>query len=217
MKSITFSLLTLIVGATTSVHALNLFVNGDFSSGNTAFTTGYAYSPGNLIKHTAYDVVANPHNDNTYAASFGDHSGSGGLMLCVNDSDNYSGIAWSQTVNVSPNIQYQLSAWAASWAYYMQPIDPSPALLHITINGVQLGSDTQLPAADGQWANFGGTWNSGSATQAIVSFYDVNTNSAGGNDFSLDDLSFQAVPEPSSVALLGLAAGAMAICGRRNR
>jgi hypothetical protein len=32
----------------------------------------------------------------------------------------------------------------------------------------------------------------------------IDTNTAGiGNDFTLDDLSFQAVPEPSSLFLLG--------------
>jgi hypothetical protein len=132
-------------------------------------------------------------------------------MLAINNNANSTAVAWSETVNVTAGTSYQFSGWAASWAYAYQPIDPTPALLRVYINGQQQSPDFQLPGADGQWTNFGVTWNSGASTQATIQITDVNTL-VGGNAFALDDLAF-GVPEPSSTALLTLVGGVVA--GRR--
>ncbi len=212
MKTTAISIIALVLGLTVSVSAQNLLVNGNFSAGNSGFTSAFSYSPGNLLPTGVYDVVANPEFDNIYAASFGDHTTGSGLMLAVNNNANSTAVVWSETVNVNSGTAYQFSGWGASWAYYYAPIDRSPALLRVYINGQQQAPDFQLPAADGQWQNFGLAWNSGASTHATIQILDVNTL-VGGNAFVLDDLSLQAVPEPSSIALLGL--GAVLVAGRR--
>ena len=54
------------------------------------------------------------------------------------------------------------------------------------------------------------------STSARISIWNAQT-AAGGNDFALDNLSFQteAVPEPASVAALGI--GALGMLRRRRR
>lgn len=214
MKTTTVSLLALIMGITVSASAQNLLVNGDFSVGNSGFTTAFQDYSGSLLPAGSYSVVANPEFANIYAASFGDHTTGSGLMLAVNNNANSTAVVWSETVNVNSGTSYQFSGWGASWAYYYAPIDLSPALLRVSINGQPQAPDFQLPAADGQWLNFGVSWNSGASTQATIEISDVNTL-VGGNAFVLDDLSLQAVPEPSSIALLAVAAALVA--GRRMR
>ena len=65
-------------------QGVNLLTNGDFSAGNTGFTSQYTYSPGNLLHEGTYTVDNNPHNDSIYGASFGDHTTGKGLMLIAN-------------------------------------------------------------------------------------------------------------------------------------
>ena len=82
--------------------------------------------------------------------------------------------------------------------------DPSPAELHFTINGVQIGSDITLSDQDGQWSQFSASWNSGTSSVATITLVDLNTV-AIGNDFALDDVSFSGpavVPEPSTFTVV---------------
>jgi hypothetical protein len=50
---------------------VNLITNGDFSLGNTGFTSDYTYTPGNLGASFTYDILANLHSDHPAAASYG--------------------------------------------------------------------------------------------------------------------------------------------------
>ncbi len=165
--------------ATTS----NLIVNGDFSAGNTGFTSQYLYSPGNLSSDTSYDIGTDPQTDNPSGLSFGDHTTGSGLMMLVNGATNSGVILWAETVNVTPNQTYSLCAWMAQWAA------PRPfSTMEFLINGVQAGSDFTNTAA-GTWQQFSSIWNSGSATQAAITIVDLNLDYSG-NDFALDDISF---------------------------
>jgi hypothetical protein len=214
MKTNVMSLLTLVIGITVPASAQNLLVNGNFSAGNSGFTTAFQDYSGSLLPAGSYSVVANPEFANIYAASFGDHTTGSGLMLAVNNNANSTAVVWGETVSVNSGTAYQFSGWGASWAYYYAPIDLSPALLRVYINGQQQAPDFQLPAADGQWLNFGLSWNSGASTQATIQIVDVNTL-VGGNAFVLDDLNLHAVPEPSTIALLAFAA--VLVAGRRRQ
>ena len=164
----------------------NLIVNGDFESGNTAFSSDYTFSPGSITSPAAYNVVHDPLNAHPLAASYGDHTSGSGLMMAVNGATTSDSTVWSQTVPVTPNTDYQLSVWVASWFF-----DLSAVQLEFRISGESVGAFTAL-STTGVWQQFAMTWNSGANVSAVIEVVDSNTNSSG-NDFTLDDISFTAV------------------------
>jgi hypothetical protein len=188
----------------------NLLTNGDFEAGNTGFTSGYAYTPGNIYGENTYDVVSNPHDDHPLANSYGDHTTGSGLMLALNGDTSSNVAAWSETVQVTAGNEYDFDGFLSSWSQGYGPI----ARLELVINGTDIG-EADAPAAGGVWSQFSDAWNAGAATSATITLYDLET-AASGNDFSLDDLSFSqnlplgdtnAAPAPASgmAALIGFA------------
>ena len=171
----------------------NLLVNGNFELGDTGFSSGYTYSAGDIQPEGVYDVISNPYYDHPGASSFGDHTTGSGKMLAVNGSSNPSQIVWSETIIVATNTTYFLSGWGASWGHYSgDELDPNPAQLVFSVNGIQIGNPVQIPANNGVWQSFTTAWNSQSSTQAIIQIRDLNTGH-DGNDFALDDLVFAAL------------------------
>jgi hypothetical protein len=175
--------------------AANLLVNGDFTLGNTGFTSDYVFTSDTQPEGT-YCVDTNPHHCHPGGASYGDHTSGNGLMLNANGSVIPSQIVWQETVTVAPHTQYTFSGWAASWGKVggdLVGVDPSPARLRFFINGFQVGQDFPVASQNGQWLQFVTSWQSESNTSATIVIVDVNVD-AFGNDFSLDDLSLQAEP-----------------------
>ncbi len=162
-----------------SVHAANLIVNGDFTAGNTGFTSAYPYVVSN-INAGEYGIATNPQAWNVNYASFGDHTGSGKMMV-VNGATAPMSV-WKETVTVSPNKSYKFSAWIAS-AYYL-----NPGVILLRINGTDLLSFTP-GTTTGKWYSFAAGWYSGSSTSAVLEIMNTSTE-ATGNDFVLDDLVF---------------------------
>jgi hypothetical protein len=168
--------------------AANLLVNGDFSLGNTGFTSDYVFTS-NTVPEGTYCVDTDPQNCHPGAASYPDHTGGNGLMLNANGAVSPDRIVWQQTVPVAPQTSYTFSGYAASWGD-AGGFEPSPAQLRFFINGVQVGQDFMLTSSHGQWLLFVVHWDSESNTSATVEIVDVNIEGFG-NDFSLDDLSLQ--------------------------
>jgi hypothetical protein len=192
----------------------DLLTNGDFHLGPAGFGSDYAFNstldgPG---AEGRYFAGVNPHDVSALAASFGDHTSGNGLMLLMNGSPNPNTTVWLEQVAVTPGAGYHFVGFARSWG---GSADPSPAVLRIEINGQSIGSDTALPAAVSAWALLDRGWNAGAATTATIRIVDMNTT-VDGNDFALDDLSFE-TPEPGGFALtaLAMAAGGM-LRGRRR-
>lgn len=175
-----------------------LVVNGDFTSGNTNFTSGYAYDPnpnGLYAPESEYAV----YHDAWYTHSnfWGyDHTSNSGLtpdnFMVVNGA-KYAPqpTVWQQTVSVVPNTDYYYSAWAIS----LNNVAPF-AKLRFEVNSVQVGTTATLTSGINSSLNpwlpkdrFYGSWNSGAATTAVIRIIDLET-AAGGNDFGLDDISF---------------------------
>ena len=138
-------------GTATMGVATELVVNGDFSQGNTGFTSDYNYVPtpyvnGNpltgLWPEKTYNVYPNA-NPYTHTLFFGkDHTtGSGNApdnFMIVNGYGN-TAVIWEQTVNVMPNTDYYFSAWAMNLNNY-GPF----ARLQFEVNGVPVGTIADL-------------------------------------------------------------------------
>lgn len=163
-----------------------LVVNGDFSGGNTGFSSSYVYcnTANCIVNEGMYSVGANPNFFHT--GFFGaDHTTGSGDMMIVNGAGTAGTSVWCQTITVTPNTVYQFSTWVSSMN------TSSPAQLQFSINNVPIGTTFNAPATTYTWNQFFATWNSGSNTTATICILNQNT-SLGGNDFGLDDISFMA-------------------------
>ncbi len=183
--------------------AEELVSNGNFSAGNTAFTTTYNYIGGAsstaLYPEGTYTVANNANNYHNLFYCNQDHTSATGNFMIVNGSAaGYE--VWEQSVAVQPNTTYYFSAWATSMNN-----GSTNAELRFAVNDVQVGTTAMLPPGAGDnsgpftWYQFYGTWNSGNNTSAIINIVDLQT-APGGNDFGLDDISF-ATLSPASLTV----------------
>lgn len=173
----------------------NLVSNGDFSLGNQGFTSGYTYcNSSNCLYPEGYYAVGT--NANFFHSAFTgiDHTTGTGNFMIVNGAGALNTVIWSQNITVKPNVNYNFSIWVSSMDL------SSPAALQFEINGIALGAVFNAPSDINDWQNFFITWNSGTATSAIITILNQNT-SLGGNDFGLDDISFLEVCPTQQPAL----------------
>lgn len=207
------SALALLPALAAVASAQNLVVNGDFELGTTGVISDYAYVPfaGNATaqvsegKYTVGDIVPPSYGD---WAPFHDHTTGLGNLLSANGAPSPDSAVWSQTIAVQPNTDYRIS-------FFLAEISTPASLASIDVRQglLSLGS-FQAPSAQDVWEGHTLTWNSRANTVLALSLHDLNT--AGSyNDFALDDISVQAVPEPTTLAALGL--GAVALLRRRRR
>jgi hypothetical protein len=159
----------------------DLVINGSFESGTSGFTSSYAISP-SLGSPGTIAVGTDSQALNPSWPSYHDHTSGSGPMLLVNGSTTAGGTAWSEQVAAAPGTPYTFSGWEMS---LYQP----PGELRFLVNGKVVGQVT-TPAVGGLWTRFAFSWSSGSATNATLEILDEST-SFGGNDFGLDDLSFE--------------------------
>lgn len=177
------------------VTGSNIVANGDFSSGNTGFTSSYSMPAscpgcccGVLSNEGTYGVNANPHNLHTNFTSMGDHTSGSGKMLIVNGASAANVTVWKENITIQPNTNYVFSVWATSVT------SANPAILQFSINGGTLGTIALSSSlSNGTWQYFTTVWNSGSAS-GTVPIALVNQNTASnGNDFAIDDIVFAPV------------------------
>jgi type IX secretion system substrate protein len=183
-----FASVTSTITYTLNVTALSeLIYNGDFSAGDTGFTTGYIPGTGGISgtisNEGEYDINTNPHNSHIDFATFGDHTSGTGNMLIVNGSDNFNVPLWCQSIAVVPFSNYDFSAWLRTCNWQ------NPAIFQFTINGTAIAPNFYLTADTNTWVQFLQTWNSDTSSTAEICITDISTWSAG-NDFAVDDISF---------------------------
>ena len=231
-KSKTFrqecQVLTALVGMAITaapLQAQNLVTNGDFSAGNTGFSSDYTYSPGNGFPAATYTVNNNPQSFNSLFVSAGDHTSGDGLMLVANGSSDINDIVWSSTViPISAATNYFFEA------YLMNVFPDNPPILSFTVS-LDGAPETSLailgvPSGTGVWNGLSTTFNSGFATSATL--YLRNAQSAfGGNDFALDDVYLGTtsivnppvggVPEPSIWLMMIFGFGVIGAAIRNRR
>lgn len=166
-----------------------LVINGDFSAGNTGFSSDYTYVvdlpavQNEMVPEGTYTVITNPNLVHTGFSPCTDHTSGSGNMMVVNGAANLQDI-WCQTVSVTPGALYNISAWVAS-------VNPaSPAQLQFSINGIPIGNIVNAVSTPCVWIPFNAIWNAGSNTTAQICILNLNT-AAGGNDFALDDISMK--------------------------
>ena len=191
-------------------------VNGNFSAGNTGFTSGYTF--GSVANPGTYTIGTNP---STVPGAFGDWTSTGdhttgtGNMFISNGGTSASTPVWSETVAVSPNTNYVFSFWG------MTVSSSNPASLALQVNGTPTGTAQDFGAI-GVWQNFTIPFNPGNSNSVTLTLFDNNT-AAGGNDFALDDIHLNngppsATPLPGSLILgcVGLAS-VLVLYGLRRR
>ncbi|MBI4931763.1 MAG: PKD domain-containing protein [Bacteroidetes bacterium] len=187
----------IVTDASCSPSGVELVNNGDFSAGNAGFSSGYSYCnmPGCMGPEGTYGVGTNPIFYNGGFCVCGDHTSGSGNMMVVNGAGIPGSNVWCQTIPVTPNTTYNFSTWVTS-------INPSsPAILQFYINGIPLCASFNAPPACCVWLQFFCVWNSGANTSANICIVNQNTT-LGGNDFALDDISFQACTSCSTTAVI---------------
>ena len=135
----------------------NLVVNGDFESGNSGFTSGYVVgtggSWGQLSAEGTYAITTDPHLVHSNFSSCSDVGTTApGNMLVVNGATVPNTIVWQEVITVSPNMNYEFSAWVMS---VMNISSNDVASLQFFIDGIQIGSvfSPTLIACDWQQFN----------------------------------------------------------------
>lgn len=196
-----------LVLASSVASAQNLVANGDFSLGNTGFFSGYSYAdpatdalyPENVYTITANTVtpyVLNTHGDGI--TDYNDHTTGKGLFMAVNGSTTADSLVWAQSLTgLTIGQTYNFSAWVSRWT----PGNEASANLRVTVDGNSIAQFND-PDQSGLWIQRTGIFTAAStyADVQIRNFADARR----GNDFSLDDISVQAVPEPGMIAAVSL-------------
>jgi hypothetical protein len=177
-----------VVTTPSSSMGANLFTNGNFSAGNTGFSSAYTYT-------TTYSpcnyYVASGWFGTSFGTSDTDHTPSADNMYMSIDGCTSPRKIWEETIGVVPGNMYQFSFWATD-AYLTQPIfevhfigDVSGDNIVATING-NAGTPTGF-----NWTEYGvKCWRSGRDKTLTVRI--INRQTAyNGDDFGMDDFSFR--------------------------
>jgi hypothetical protein len=212
-----------------SQASANLVNNGDFSAGNSGFTSGYTYvapggpapsgNPNTLWDEGTYSIGTDPNSFHASWATFAAPGGSGNMMI-VNGDRTANVTIWQGTLTsgLVAGQTYELSAYVAN--LYPPPVasgtaPTAPAQLQFSVGGIQVGSTYTAPGV-GVWYQFTTTFVAGTGP---ISVLDLNTL-PNGNDFALANISLVAVPEPTTMvagALLLLPFGASTLRILRRR
>ncbi len=170
---------------TSEKKGTNLIVNGNFSAGNSGFSSQYTYNAASGINPGVYTVSNNPVAWHPQMPACTDHTGAAGNgnMMIVNGAQTANVNVWTQTVTVQPNTNYAFETWVQHMT------SSNPAQLQFSINGVLIGPVFTANNTSCIWDRFYSSWNSGNNTTATIAI--VNQNEVfTGNDFALDDISF---------------------------
>ncbi len=159
----------------------NLFVNGNFESGNTNFYTQYIEGTDVAGK---YLVTNDPKDFYGGFASCGDHTLGYGNMMVLDGSTLPDQKVWCQQVDVSPNTTYAFSAWfqnVCATCLWGEPI------IDFRVNNQSIGI-VQKTGQGCIWEQFTSYWDSDSNMTAEFCLFTDELDPVG-NDFAIDDIS----------------------------
>lgn len=190
-----------------AASAANLITNGDFSAGNSGFTSQYTYVTdgvmNSLFPEGTYTVGANPMADHQYFVP-----DSGNLYLIVNGATGGDAkavyIANGSFGAGTYSFGARVSDVCCNASFGNGSNAPSQLLFEIsydnfTTAGIQIAQYTTAPPDAGIFNPVNSTF---TANQAFTFRIYDGSLAASGNDFAIDDLSIAAVPEPSTWAMM---------------
>lgn len=173
----------------TTLSSTNLITNGNFEAGNTGFTSSYTYfvgpKPPNMSEGK-YAIANSPQTPHSAFANCGDHTTGTGQQMVINGATVAGVAVWSQTVAVQPGQDYIFTYWVQSVN------STNPSILQLSVNGVLAGSPYTVTSTTCTWQKFQYNASAGASTTLTLQLVNQNTI-ASGNDFSLDDISFNVV------------------------
>jgi hypothetical protein len=165
----------------------NLVTNGNFSAGNTGFSTSYTYSASSCYVEGQYSIASSGSAVHTAFCTTGDHTSGSGLYMIVNGAPSITNV-WCQNMAVSINTWYRFSFWGMN---VCASCGDSPQF-SISVNGIPASNPcaTFVFNTTCNWKYYEVYWNSMGSTSANICITNLNTY-AGGNDFALDDIEFR--------------------------
>jgi hypothetical protein len=176
---ISVSVLLLIAPGT---HAQNLIANGNFESGNTAFSSDYGYTSGGNCCEGQYTIRDNGSSFNGAFVNPPPSSVGSSLMMVINGSTSPNQRIWYQAVPVVPGTIYRLSLRGCT------AVQGGPAILQWQISGGLIGTSITLPTETRVWSDLVAEWSAPIGVNSILlAVRDLNTASFP-NDFYIDDL-----------------------------
>lgn len=200
----------------------NMITNGNFEAGNIGFSSSYGFvdydnsdplfgtpplTPANGGGQGMYDqgkyTITNVQPGAWHDLWRNDVNLTGhGWYMLFNGSTAGNTNAWSQNVaGLEAGKQYQLS-FDIFTAY---ALDTEPANISISVGGSNVGS-VVAPSGAGQWQNVFLNFTYTGGTD-LVSLLNIET-AFSGNDFGIDNISLNPVPEPFTMTLGVLGVGA---------
>lgn len=187
-------------------QAANLVTNGDFTAGNTGFSSDYSYD-GPYSNNGAYYLLSDVNG-------FKDHTTGDGLFLLGDGASVADQSVWRETVSTVANADYTFS-------FFHSEFNNGPnAVLAFFVDGAQTGG--AVAPQDRTWNQFSQSFNAGAGTTHKLEIRDL-TLGYSYNDFGLDDIALQGpsaasgAPEPESWALMIVGFGLAGAFARRRR
>jgi gliding motility-associated-like protein len=191
-------------------------VNGNFSLGNTGFTSQYTNNQFSIWNEGTYAVGPNPNAVHANFGTWGDHTTGTGNYMIVNGSVLPNRTIWQQTVTFPGGAQVTMSYWVLSLAL-------PPGSLRVMVNGAQAGTAQAAPSSIGTWSLRTQTFTAPANGVCIIALQAVTT-AGSGNDFGLDDISFSYActaskpvwlvpnPKPNALAWVNRTSGCEPLC-----
>lgn len=159
----------------------NLVSNGDFSAGNTGFSSQFTYSTTNVQNEGYYAVGTDAHNYHTQFTG----TGTGNFLIGNAGYGSWSNgqfDVWCQTIAVCPGQTYTLSYRARTLSNAL------PARIIWNMDGVGVWPETTFPAYNAGWQTSTITWTSGPAQTSVSACLHVTSGDGVGDDFGIDDI-----------------------------
>jgi hypothetical protein len=214
-----------------AASAANLITNGDFSSGNTGFTTQYSYvspTPNALYPEGDITIAANPISVHNLWVDLGDTTNP---MLIVNGATRGSPTIWEEDgITTSHGGTYTFGASVmdicCNASFGSNSNSPSLITFQVSTNGggswADLGSYMTTPGLIAQSGDSGllesinGSFVSTAGGQFSIRALS-GINAPGGNDFALDNISVTGVPEPTTWAMMLMGLAGLGVVLRADR